>query len=417
MSNYLITDKNVEKLIELGAYNPPRESEPEREFTRGPGDTELPRRDTILEEPGERQSRYRNVVFTLNNWTPEDWEKICSGTEFSYLVMGKEIGMSGTPHIQGYCEFTMQQRFNAVKRILGTRCWFQPRFGSPKQASDYCKEDGNYIERGRLSVPGAASVIADYRDQIVAGVHIDEITMEQPHIYHQYGRTLNRVQVLSNRGVKREWMTKGIWYHGPTGTGKSYTALKDYDVKTHYIWPNDGMWCDGYRGQEIVVINDYRGTMAELQYQDLLNMVDWTPYWVRRRGEEPTPFLAKTVIVTSSMSPTELWEGKVGGVDNIAQMLRRFSVVYLGVPFRHAVSESSGVILRPRDSGAWTEPAQIVDRQTAMFQSYQVEQARRLREVESIFRPVGRANVNLPMVVADLSSTHPAVCGLELPDA
>lgn len=365
----------------------------------------IPKRTTFGEEP-KQQSRYRNVVFTLNNPCVEEWDHIWAGTEFSYLVMGKEFGESGTPHIQGYAEFTMQQRFNSVKRILGKRSWFQPRFGSPKQASDYCKEDGNFTERGRLSVPGSASVIADYRDQITTGVHVDTITMEQPHIYHQYGRVLNRVQTLHYRGMKREWMTKGIWYYGPTGTGKSYTALKDYSVDTHYVWPNDGMWCDGYRGQEIVIINDYRGTMAELQYQDLLNMVDWTPYWVRRRGEEPIPFLAKTVIVTSSMSPVELWQGKVGGIDSIDQLLRRFTVQLMTVPFCPSVSESSGVILIP---------------ETKMIVQAKPEKSELQKQKDfmiEVFKPLGRINKRLAMnnIVPDgRYPEFPAVCLLEIP--
>lgn len=335
LSNYLHTNENKHEVPDL----------------------RLPQRETFPEEP-RPQSRYRNVVFTVNNWTQEEWDFIWGNDAFSYLVMGREVGRSGTPHIQGYGEFRLQRRFNNVKEVLGQRAWFQARHGTSKQAADYCKEDGDYAERGRISTPGAAAVLNDLASQIEDGVHVDTITREQPVVFHQYGRTLNRLQTLHHRGMRRTWMTQGIWYYGPTGTGKSYTALKDYDVKTHYIWPNDGMWCDGYRGQEIVVINDYRGTMAELQYQDLLNMVDWTPYFVRRRGEEPLPFLAKTVIVTSSMSPTQLWQGKVGGMDSIDQLLRRFQVIHMAVPFRHGVSESSGVILSPETEEIKAAPSE-----------------------------------------------------------
>lgn len=429
-----IRAENAEK---KSAINRPVKNDPSATAT-GPGGV-IPRRSTFTEEP-RQQSRYRNLVFTLNNPSVEEWDHIWGSSEFSYLVMGKEFGKSGTPHIQGYGEFVMQQRFNNVKRILGKRAWFQPRFGSPKQASDYCKEDGNFTERGRLSVPGAASVIADYRDQITTGVHVDIITMEQPHIYHQYGRTLNRVQTLHYRGMKREWMTKGIWYYGPTGTGKSYTALKDYSVDTHYVWPNDGMWCDGYRGQEIVIINDYRGTMAELQYQDLLNMVDWTPYWVRRRGEEPIPFLAKTVIVTSSMSPVQLWQGKVGGLDSIDQLLRRFTVHLMAVPFCPNVSESSGVILNPEKmieekrqptledirlkgesrvgtrGGAWGPNGTTEIRKPAFGTSTMPNLDLFLAQQKArndVFRPLGQGRLTMSDIIADLPKPK---CELEIPD-
>lgn len=307
-------------------------------------------RETFSEEP-PRQGRYRNVVFTVNNWTTNTQELIWRCPEASYLVMGEEIGMSGTPHLQGYIEFKGRQlSWAQVQKHLGGHAWFQARKGTPEQAANYCKEDGKFAERGQLSKPGAASVIEDAVAQLTDGVSLDEIVMTQPLLHHMYGRTLSRAEVIVQRKKRRAWFTRGIWYWGPTGTGKSHKALENYDEKTHYIAPGDGGWFDGYAGQEVFIINEYRGSgINEPDFTELLKMCSWEPHWLRRRGIEPIPFMAKTVIITSPFSPHEMFQSRIGSTDSIDQLSRRFTVVHMTQVYGENVSESSGVIVKPRD--------------------------------------------------------------------
>jgi len=42
--------------------------------------------------------RSRNFVFTLNNYTTEEVELV-KEWDCKYLIFGKEIGESGTPHL------------------------------------------------------------------------------------------------------------------------------------------------------------------------------------------------------------------------------------------------------------------------------------------------------------------------------
>jgi hypothetical protein len=48
--------------------------------------------------------------------------------------------------------------------------------------------------------------------------------------------------------------------------GKSHKALADFDPNTHYIYPNDKGWWDGYKQHETVVFNEFRG---ELDYKEM----------------------------------------------------------------------------------------------------------------------------------------------------
>jgi len=151
---------------------------------------------------------------------------------------------------------------------------------------------------------------------------VEEICINSPSIYHQYGRTLNKLEDIALRKKFRSWMTKGIWRYGPTGTGKSHMAFEGFHPETHYVYPNDSGWWDGYVGQETVIINEFRG---EIKYSELLDLVDKWPKTVKRRNREPVPFLAKTVIINSCKSPCEVYNN-LSATDSLSQLYRRFEI-------------------------------------------------------------------------------------------
>lgn len=97
-------------------------------------------------------------------------------------------------------------------------------------------------------------------------------------------------------------MTEGFWYYGETGVGKSHRAFAEAGDDV-YVWVDDNGWWDGYTGQEVVIINDFRGG---IKYNELLQLIDKWPYSVRRRGRPPMPFTSKKIIITSSMSPDQV---------------------------------------------------------------------------------------------------------------
>lgn len=97
--------------------------------------------------------RFRNVCFTLNNYDKVDEDYIKQSYEFTpsvvkYVIYGKEVGESGTPHLQGYIEFKRQLSLSGVKGVIGNKCHIENRHGNQKQAIDYCKKDGDWVEYG-----------------------------------------------------------------------------------------------------------------------------------------------------------------------------------------------------------------------------------------------------------------------------
>jgi len=114
-------------------------------------------------------------------------------------------------------------------------------------------------EFGDRPKQGMRTDIDDMVKQINEGLKVDDIAMEYPSLYHQYGRTFNKIEEICLRKKFRTEMTEGLWLWGDTGVGKSHKAFTGYTPETHYLYPNDGGWWDGYMGQETVIINEFRG--------------------------------------------------------------------------------------------------------------------------------------------------------------
>ena len=157
-------------------------------------------------------------------------------------------------------------------------------------------------------------------------ITVDEITIEKPNLYHQYGRTFNKIQEIANRKKFRNWMTEGIWYYGETGAGKSHLAYEGYNPETHYILNlNDNGFWNGYTGQPIVIINEFRG---QIPYGELLDLVDKWPKTVKIKCEAPQPLLAKKIIITSPLAPEDIFVNRFAQ-DKLAQLMRRFKIYHV----------------------------------------------------------------------------------------
>lgn len=278
--------------------------------------------DVEIDEDFDGTARYRAWVFTLNNYTEDEYNMICD-MKYKYLIVGREVGKkNGTPHLQGHIEFKDGKSFTKMKKLL-PRAWLGVRKGTPEQASDYCRKECQYFENGTMSKQGARRDLDDLRNRIMDGTSVCEIALENPIYFHQYGRTLNYLEDLRMRKLHRSEMTLGIWYFGNTGCGKSHKAFENFNTNTHYVWKYDNNWNDGYEQQDTVIIDEFRGQMP---MNNLLTMVDKHPNcYVSRRNREPLPFISKKVIVTSSMEPKDIWT-KLAEEDKLDQLYRRFKI-------------------------------------------------------------------------------------------
>lgn len=278
----------------------------------------------------------RRHCFTLNNYTQEQIEFLEYWDTATYICFSQEIApTTGTPHLQGYFETENQYTISALVKKHLKICkgiHLEPAKANAEKNKAYCSKtinidlnEGKWFERGEPKEQGKRNDLKYIKDEIIKGKSVDEITMENPIIYHQYGRTLERIETITLRKQWRKWMTEGEWYWGPTGVGKSHKAYENFDPSTHYVLNlNDNGWWDGYKGQPIVILNEFRGQIA---YGELLDLIDCHPKEVKWRCREKVPFLAKKIIITSSMSPEDVYHN-LSAKDSLTQLLRRLKIYY-----------------------------------------------------------------------------------------
>ena len=100
---------------------------------------------------GCRRQNAKHWCFTLNNYTDQDLSRLSRLPEDSnYITYGKEVGASGTPHLQGFVSFQSRKRRSQLAPIIG-----RAHFSITQSISgsiDYCKKEGDFIELGRRPV-------------------------------------------------------------------------------------------------------------------------------------------------------------------------------------------------------------------------------------------------------------------------
>lgn len=243
----------------------------------------------------------------------------------TYILYGHEkCPKTLKEHHQGFVYFDgARSSKKGVSKQLGN-AHVEPCRGNLDQNTDYCSKDSNVVELGEKPKQGHRTDLDSVKDQIMEQkLSVDQICIDNPNLFHQYGRTLSKLEDIALRKRYRTTMTEGIWIWGESGFGKSHKAFEGYSPETHYVYPNDNGWWDGYTGQEIVIINEFRG---QIPYYELLDLCDKWPKTVKRRSREPVPFLAKKLIITSCMPPNEVYHN-LSAMDDLEQLERRFEII------------------------------------------------------------------------------------------
>jgi len=281
----------------------------------------------IEEERTVKVKVCRNFVFTSYNKEPPLYDT----ESMKFLCYEQETcPHTGRLHWQGFVCWKNAKSGKASCNTLtlpGQKpIWNAPMIGTLTQNAVYCSKEGNMEKYGKPPDQGARVDLLEIADRILNhGVSVEDIMIESPHLYHMYGRTMNSIEETRQRRIRRTEAPEVIWYTGRTGCGKSHQAFEGTTVDNSYIFPIfDNGWWDAYRGEEIVIINDFRG---EIPYGQLLVLCDKWPNSVKRRGRPPIPFVSKKIIITSVLTPRACYPG--GEEDSIDQLLRRIKIVKL----------------------------------------------------------------------------------------
>lgn len=260
--------------------------------------------------------------FVVTQWNVNcDYKKLINESDhIRYLAYGEETCPStGQPHHQMFMYLRGNRTWGAgslgkMGRWFGERhCHVEPMFGSLDENEYYCSKEGRLKEFGLKPKQGARGDLDETKEAIMKGdLTVDELAVENPSMFHQYGRTLDRLEDIALRQRFRTQMTAGVWYMGPSGAGKSHACFQGFDPATHYVkalGDADLKWWDGYTGQETVILNEFRG---QIQFAELLDLMDKWPKTVSRRGREPVPFLARRILISSIKHPRDVYVNQVG---------------------------------------------------------------------------------------------------------
>jgi len=234
-----------------------------------------------------------------------------------YLIFGREIGESGTPHLQGYLELRSKQRLSWVKKRHGKAHW-EPRKGTPDEARKYCMKDGDFEEFGKPLEQGRRVDLEEVAVLVRNGASLAEVDQIAPGLTVQYSRGLEALRLRQMKD--RTDPPKVYWLWGATGAGKTRRAVGE--GVTFYM--KDGtQWWDGYNQQSRIVIDDFDGKWP---FRDLLRLLDRYPYQGQTKGGY-VKINSPEIYITCEHPVCHFWSGSEHD-----QILRRITTSILVVP-------------------------------------------------------------------------------------
>jgi hypothetical protein len=134
----------------------------------------------------------KNWIFTLNNYTNEDVERVSNlvnNSKAEYVIFGKETASTGTPHLQGFIKFKRRVRLVPTKTIIGSNPHVQVA-NKVMACIQYCKKEGNWVEFGSLGkTQGSRGDLDDFKQAVKDGMLDSKEARERfPDTYAKYPR-------------------------------------------------------------------------------------------------------------------------------------------------------------------------------------------------------------------------------------
>lgn len=234
--------------------------------------------------------KLRRCFITWNNYDNdfEDRDEIVnyftSLNDFKGAVLGFESGeKEETKHIQGVVFFTQQKTFNTLRDYFKNN--HIEKVISLKDAINYCKKDGDFIEIGDIpKTKQQISITADFIADIKAGVNNNDLAYKYPALYLQ---NLNKISSIRQEERFNYYRVnyrnvKVFFVSGHSGIGKSFMpSLLLGEENIYRISENDTNKWDKYEGQEIVIFEEFSGRFFHIN--ELLQLLDIYPCQLKAR--------------------------------------------------------------------------------------------------------------------------------------
>lgn len=280
----------------------------------------------------------RSWCFTINNpiddQLPGTWDNI------KFCKWQKEVGASGTPHLQGVVLFdkpirlagffhrlSLHMTYAALKKMCPTAHW-EPKKGTWPQAIAYCSKEETRVAGpwtiGDTPQPGARTDLAGMRGLAESRKRLRDMDNEELAQVNRNNKVFFALRAQfppSENAAKREV----VLYVGKPGIGKTTQARSGLDLGVD-LWMlpvGKDVWFDGYDGHETVLMDDFVGQFALSQLLRLLHSyVEQVPVKGGFTWWNP-----KKIIITSNMHPSR-WYDYAKRTEHYKALCWRITKVY-----------------------------------------------------------------------------------------
>lgn len=265
-----------------------------------------------------RNPSSRKFQLTINNpadhgFTHERIRAILSESPgLLYWCMCDEVGEQGTPHTHVYVVFRNSVMFETLhKRFYGVH--IEQANGTNQENRDYVRKEGKWLDDAKHEtnladtfeewgeLPPDRSRRESQSEQIMQmireGKSNAEILAEVPTAFSKLAYIEQARQTLLQDRFKDTWRSLDVTYlWGDTGAGKTRSVMETYGYSKVYQVTNYEHPFDGYKGQEVIIFEEFR---SSLRIDDMLKYLDGYPLTLPCRYADKVACYTKVFIISN----------------------------------------------------------------------------------------------------------------------
>jgi hypothetical protein len=273
-------------------------------------------------------------------WCATIWDADWDSLSCRLRVIGGNLGVkyfcfqqetaptTGRRHYQAYFRFEQRQR------LRGLRDWVTKTFGpdakarfacangTDEQNEEYCSKEasgipGTFQKYGEPKKQGKRTDLMSVAEMIAEGQSVRDVATAFPTQYIKFAKGIEKLHAITRFEHRDPAVPVTVhWWFGPSGVGKSRKAYEKFPKAYRKMMGN--AWWDGYAGEKVVVMDDYRASMV--RFSLLLNWLDRYPCTVEAKGTS-FPLSAVVFVLTTTQRPEVIWHKQTD--ENIYQLVRR----------------------------------------------------------------------------------------------